>query len=280
MLFEIVKEKTYLQQLLGTNTKIRIFQVLFIEPEGLSRHALSKEAGTGIGPLYEQVDQLIALGALKEEEDRIFVDDEFPFHDTLMDLVLNTADFLDDQGSVLEILDRINGDGYYLTGYAGACQNGPPIDYDISSIMIAVLDLETRKKRKMQSISECSKVDVRWFKTDRIPDDVRRDMVFGTEIWLASIERSLVDCHAMGECEPYPIVLLLVQNMVDGSVDIEKLMKLAQEAGCSVFFEKVMIELSNSKLGIPEELLGRMKAGSDTNIERVVKSALNTVMGG
>ena len=275
-----MKDKTYLQQLLGTNTKIRIFQVLFIEPEGLSRHALSKEVGTGIGPLYEQVDQLIALGAIREEKERIIMDDGFPFHDTLMDLVLNTADHLDDQGKVLEILDRINGDGYYLTGYTGACQNGPPIDYDRPSIMIAVLDLDTRKRRKMRSISECSDVDIRWFKTEMIPDDVRRDTVSGAEIWLASLERSMVDCHAMEECEPYPIVLLLIQNMVDGSVDIEKLMRIAREEGCSGFFEKVLIELSNGKLKIPKGLLVRMKAGPDKNIERAVKNAWNTVMGG
>ena len=276
----IVKDKTYLQQLLGTNTKIRTFQVLSIQTEGISRHALSKEVGTGIGPLYEQVDQLIALGAIMEENDRILMNEEFPLHDTLMDLVLNTADLLEDQGSILEILDRINGDEYYLTGYTGACQNGPPIDYDIPSIMIAVLNPDTRKKRKIRSVSECSDVGISWFKTEGIPDDVRRDTAFGTEAWLASLERSLVDCYKMEECEPYPIVLLLIQNMVDGSLDVEKLMKIAREEGCSDLFENVMIELSNKKLKIPEGLLGRKKTDPDPSIKRVVKNAWNTVMGG
>ena len=157
---------------------------------------------------------------------------------------------------------------------------GPPIDYNKASILIAILNQDTRKKRQIRTISECSDVDIRWFKTESIPDDVRRDTAFGKEIWLASLERSLVDCHAMEECEPYPIVLLLIQNMVDGSVDIEKLMRFAREEECSGFFEKVMIELSNRELKIPKELLVRMKADPDPNIKIVVKNAWNTVMGG
>ena len=87
---------TLLELLLGSRTRVRILTHLLSVEQGMTRHALAKEIGGGVGPVYEQVDRFIALGVLEERDNgNIFIDRSFPFMDTLTDLVLAGVDYFD-----------------------------------------------------------------------------------------------------------------------------------------------------------------------------------------
>jgi hypothetical protein len=270
-------ETSFIEQLLGTRTKIRILKVLITDKGHLSRNRLVGLTRTGIRSVYEQTDQLIALGALKETEGKISIDQDFPYLDQLRDLLFLSQDHMNNIQTVLRSIDRILGIDYYITGYTSACQNGMPIDVDERSILVMVREQNTRKERMLQTIKDCTDLNFGWRSTDIIPEDVKRDMLFGVEVWISSVERGIVDSIKLDECGYYPIFLILFQNIVNGSMDLQKIMEYAQDREVDHILGPAIYAISDrlNEIDLPINI----KKGQDPEIKKSIDLALNTVLG-
>lgn len=268
----------FLEELLGTRTKIRIIKTLINEGTPLTRNKLANQTGAGIGPVYDQVDQLIATGILKEEKRKITLDLDFPYLDPLRDLILLTEDHMNDPGTLFRTLDRILGDDYYISGYVSACQNGPPMDVEEKTVLIMVKGMDARKDRMVNTIAKCTEYHLKWEPTNWIPIDVQRRTVHGADVWISSLERGMVDSIKSGECGYYPIFLLLVQNIVNGSVDVKTLTDLSDENETAMIFKGALsiIDGRIPSFELPEGLL----VSPDKEVSSTVEMALNTVLGG
>ncbi len=278
------KQKTYLTQLLGTTTKARIIEKLVLEPGPLTRHALSKAISAGTGPTYEQIDQLIAIGILKEVNNKVELDTTFPFYEDIANLVVVTSNFMDDHRIFLERIDTLFGNDYYITGYIAACQNGPPIDHVQNSALIAILNPNTHLRNYLKTLSEISHIKLLWFDIEMIPIDIKRENMFGSTVWLASVERGIVDCIVHRECDLYPAILLLLQNISEENINYERLMDIAENRGVHDIFLSVIYEINNVMGKIMIELKSKdialAKANQKPEISDTVKKAYNTLMGG
>ncbi len=267
----------FIEHLLGTKTKIRIVGTMIKEGNNLSRNHLAESVGTGKGPVYEQVDQLIALGALKEVDGKISLDQDFPYLDQLRDLLFLSEDHMNNIQTVLRSIDRILGIDYYITGYASSCQNGMPIDVDERSILVMIKEQNTRKERMLQTIKDCTDLKVGWRPTNIIPEDVKRDTLFGVKVWISSVERGMVDSIKLDECGHYPIFLLLVQNILNRSIDLHKIMEYAEDQDIDHIFGPAILAISDRLSDI--DLPINIKHGQDPEIRKSVNLALNTVLG-
>jgi len=167
------KQRSFLTQLLGTTTKVRIIEKLVIEPGMCSRHELYKKILGGIGPTYQQIDQLIALGIVKETKGKIELDPTFPFYDDIANLIISTTEYLNDHRILLDRINILFGTEYYITGYIAACQNGPPIDHEQNSVLIAILNLDqnNRWSNYLKTLAEVSSIKMAWFNVKSIPVD-------------------------------------------------------------------------------------------------------------
>ena len=226
----------FLVQLLGTSTKVRLFQHLCLDPTPLRRHALSQAIEGGAGPTYEQVDQLIALGALKEVEGRIGLDPVFPFLDDLSNLVATTANYLEDLRPLLERLDNLLGSDYYISGYLAARQYGAPLDYDRDSALVALFNPNPRYSRFLRALTSATTLRLDRFEVQVMPPDVRRETLYDATVWLASVERGLVDCVVHNDCPPYVVLQLLLQNLLENSLDWNTLLSISKAQGGGDFF--------------------------------------------
>ena len=275
--YHIMDRTSFIEQLLGTRTKIRILKVLMTEEGSLSRNQIVRSTESGIRSVYEQTDQLIAIAALKEEDGKVSIDHDFPYLDQLRDLFLLTEDHMNDKMSVLRSIDRILGAEYYITGYASACQNGMPIDVDEKCMLIMVKGSNARKERMLGAIAQCTDHKVKWESTESIPKDVKRTLLFGTEVWISSPERGMVDSIKEQECSYYPIFLLMVQNIVGGSLDLRILMEYAEDSGVTNIFSQALTIVSDKVTDIGQAV--KFNGKPDPEVARSVELALNTVLG-
>ncbi|MGA1822843.1 MAG: hypothetical protein ACMUIG_09990 [Thermoplasmatota archaeon] len=268
---------SFIEQLLGTRTKIRILKLLMTEEGSLSRNQIVKSTGTGIRSVYEQTDQLIAIGALKEADGKVSIDHDFPYIDQLRDLFLLTEDHMKDMMTVLRSIDRILGADYYITGYASACQNGMPIDVDEKCILIFVKGIDTRKERMLDAVALCTEHSIKWKGTERIPKNVQRTTLSGVDVWLSSVETAIVDSIKEQECGYYPIFLLMVQNILSGSLDLRILMEYAEDLGVKNIFSQALTIISDRVTDIGQAV--KFNGKPDPEVARSVELALNTVLG-
>jgi len=280
------KNKSYLIQLLGTTTKLRIIEYLTMEPEPITRYAISRNILAGTGPTYEQIDQLIALGILRETKDKIELDTSFPFYDDIANLVVSTSNYLDDHRILLERINTLFGNDYYITGYIAACQNGPPIDHEQNSALIAVLDLNQNNhwKNYLQALSEVTSIKLAWFDNNTIPKDVKHVRILGSNIWLASVERGIVDCIVNQDCDLYPAILLLLQNMSEENIDGEMLKSIALKNKVQEFFLAVIYEINKimkkTIIDLDPNEISIARSNLKPKIIDIIKKAYNTLMGG
>jgi len=273
-------ESTALPELLlGTRTRVRILTYLLSVEHGMTRHALAKEIGGGIGPMYEQVDRFIALGVLEERiNGNIFIDRSFPFLDTLTDLVLAGANYFDHPDVLLGRIDRLFGDDYYVTGYLAACQNGFPVDFEQNTVMISVLGDNIHIKRYIRALNDATPMKISYFVVGSIGRDIKRMEIYGNRIWIASLERGLVDCLEQRECPIYPVVLLLLQNR--DVLDWARLLEILKVPSHKKTFGTVASTLMELGLEVPDEVKRTLPEAEDLNVKKAVKDAYQTLMGG
>ena len=279
-IISIMPESTTLPELLlGSRTRVRILTHLLSVEQGMTRHALAKEIGGGVGPVYEQVDRFIALGVLEERDNsNIFIDRSFPFMDTLTDLVLAGVDYFDHPDVILGRIDRLFGDDYYVTGYLAACQNGFPIDFEQNTVMISILGDNIHVKRYVRALNDATQMNISYFVVGSIGRDIRRMNIYGTRIWMASLERGLVDCLEQGECPIYPVILLLLQNR--DVLDWGRLLEILKVSTHKKTFGTVARTLMELGLDVPQEVKIALPNTKDPDVVKAVKDAYQTLMGG
>ncbi len=283
----MLKKKGFLVQLLGTATKIKILEQLSLDPTPLTKHALSKISGNGIGPTYDQVEQLVALGAVKEVNGKVMMDSSFPFYDDVVNIVVSMVSFMNQQ-TLLNRIDTLFGNDYYITGYLAARQNGPPVDHDQDSALITVLNPNAKSSIHLMTLFAVSPTELVWHPTEGIPDDITRQDIYDANVWIASVERGLVDCYQYKDCTTYVTALLLLQNIMNGSIKISTLVHIAEDNGVGDDFIILLSGLNKAAgkelvpLNAKDVIDGEKKLDAKliSDLVEAGGKAYNTLMGG
>ncbi len=263
--------------LLGTRARVRILQHILSNDQSLTRHALAKEIGGGIGPIYEQVDRFIALGVLKEQPDRkIIPDNSFPFMDSLRQLIIGGLYYFDNLDITLGRIDTLFDSNYYVTGYLAACQNGFPLDHEQNTLTIALLDMDVHIRRYLETLDDSTNLKIGYFHTDSIGRDIKQAEIYGATIWMASFERGLVDCLKHGECSPYPVALLLLQGI--DKIDWDILAYVIEDDTKSLF-GTIVHSLEQLDYDVPQHILDLLPDKGIEDIQKAIKDAHSTIQG-
>ena len=142
---------------------------------------------------------------------------------------------------------------------------------------LLLIEPTKRKERMLDAIARCTDQKLRLRSTVRIPKDVQRTEIFGTDVWVSSVERGMIDSIVFEECSYYPIFLLLVQNIVNNSVDIRKVMEYADELNAAGTFGSAISIISDRLTDVDSPI--EFKGDQDSEVTRSVNLALNTVLG-
>lgn len=263
----------------------------------MSRNELARATGSGIRSTYEQVEELIALGALKEIGRKVAMEPEFPFYDSIRDLLLSSRDYPGTVGDVLRLVDRSCDDSYYIGAFTAARQAITPTDYDPSIYAVRILGKFYRRLcPRIKALGKLSGVrvyenaigeetgDVATLVVaarESIPPDVKRTGFLNTEVWMASVERGLIEC-LVGDTPfaVYGAYLALLLNAVDGTIDLPYFKKLASEGNCLPKVLSILREFNEAsgktifELTETEKKMARRVAD-----KKEIRHAINTVIG-
>ncbi|PKK81315.1 MAG: hypothetical protein CVT47_03085 [Thermoplasmata archaeon HGW-Thermoplasmata-2] len=272
-----------LETIFGTKTKIRIISALASSETPKTRHELAKESGGSLARAYEQIEELIGAGVLKDENGKITLDDSFPFYDAVKDLFIASAGHLSGIRGALVRIDALLGDGYYVGGFWAARQSMVPIDYDTDALLVNVLEFNAKKERRLLAVSQISGIKIAARSIERMPKDVVRLKAFGAETWIAGAERGTVEALLLKDCSAYGAYLVLLQNLMEGIVRKEKLLESAKEYGIEDFVlallgainteaGKVLVALSAAEKKKAKKASGKVDG-------KELKNAVNTVLG-
>ncbi len=288
-----------LELLLGTRTKVRLLQLLAESGEGapMTRNELARATKSGIRSTYEQVEELIAIGALKETGRKVVLAPEFPFYDALRELLLSSKNYPGTAQDVLGLVDMNCGDKYYIGAFTAARQAITPVDYDPSTYVVRILKkFYPKLYPRIRALGKLPGVKVEENPMtggevatlvveacESIPPDVKRVDFLGTGVWMASIERGIVECLVAGNTTftIYGTYLALLQNGIEKAVDLPYLKKLAKDANILPGVLAVMLEFNDAsgrdifELSENEKVVAR-RATADKN---EIRRAINTVIG-
>jgi hypothetical protein len=287
-----------LEAVLGTRAKVRMLRALATAGHPLTRHELARAARSGMRSTYEQVEELLALGVVREvagPRTRVELDPEFPLHDELRGLLLSEGDLLGTAGDILAAVDRICGDGYYIGAFTAARARITPVDYDPPFYLVNVLEAGwARLCPRLRALGRLDNVRVGEDGTDgtgdvtlilascsKIPSDAARTQVRGADVWLCSAERGIVECLARKTpFSEYGAYLALLQNRVDGVLDVKRLCNLANEENVLPRLLAVTAALDRAA-GKTLFGLGKIIARGEKGAvnEKEIQNAVNTVMG-
>lgn len=287
-----------LELIFGTRTKIKLLNALVQSHKPMTRNELAKITSSGLRSTYEQVEELIALGVLKETvngRSRVALDPEFPLHENLSDLLLLSGEYLRTPQDVLAAVDRICGDNYYLGSFTAARQKITPIDYDPPIYAVNILREQYKRlyprlralgklaniKVYEKSMGEPADITIITYACESIPPDVIRADFLSVEVWIASEERGIIEC--LTKETPFTLYgayLVLLQNTLDNVLDIAYLKKLAEEEWSLPLVLAVMSkfnEIAGKKLFELTEEEHRLAQGWVD--EKEIRHVINTVMG-
>ena len=289
-----------LELLLGTRTKVRLLKVLSASGNPMTRNELARTTHSGTRSTYEQIEELIAIGVLKETENgrsKLALDPEFPFYDSIRDLFLSGRDYPGIPQDILKLIDRICGDNYYIGAFTAARQRITLVDYDPQIFMVNILKKRYPKLSprvmvlgKLSGVRVNDKMGLAGEMTiianacENIPPDIKRIDYLNVEIWMASVERGIIECLT-GKTPfiLYGIYLALLQNRLDNVMDMEYLKKLAIEEKCLPRVLAVMSEfneVSGKEIfplkGKERNMARKARATVD---KKEIKHTINTVMG-
>lgn len=291
-----------LELLLGTRTKVRLLQLLAESEAPMTRNELAKATNSGIRSTYEQVEELIAIGALKEAGRRVVLEPEFPFYDTLRELLLSSKNYPSTAQDVLGLVDKNCGDKYYIGSFTAARQAITPVDYDPTTYVVRILkksypkfypriralgklpgvEVEVKEKTMTGDAGDVATLVVA--ACESIPPDVKRVDFLGTQVWMASIERGIVECLAGDTAFTiYGAYLALLLNGMEGAIDLPYLKKLAEDGNSLPHALAAMLEFNDAsgrdvfELTENEKAVAR-KAGGAVD-KKEIRHAINTVIG-
>ncbi|HEY9204561.1 MAG TPA: hypothetical protein VIO58_01470 [Candidatus Methanoperedens sp.] len=289
-----------LELIFGTKTKVRLLQVLAASGTPMTRNELARITHSGTRSTYEQIEELIAMGVLIETENgrsRVALDPEFPFYDSIRDLLLSGRDYPGTPGNVLKLVDRICGTNYYLGAFTAARQGITPVDYDPPIYMVSILKKKYRRLyprvsalgrlpgiRVYEKTGDVGDITIVTNACDSIPPDIKRIDFLNAAVWIASVERGIIEC--LVKETPFTIYgtyLALLQNRLDNVIDVTYFRKLAAEENCLPLVLAVMSGFNDISGKEIFELTGEEKrtAGKARGMVDIkeIKHAINTVMG-
>jgi len=283
---------------LGTRAKVRMLCALAAASHPLTRNELARAAGSGMRSTYEQVEELVAIGVLREVGDgpvRLALDEQFPLHADLRNLLLMDKDLLRTAGDILEAVDRICGDSYYIGAFTAARARITPIDYDPPIYIVNLLDSRwarlaprLRALGKLDNVlvgekrlEQTGEVSLLLWPCPEIPSDAVRGNVQGAGVWLCSVERGVVECLARKTpFSEYGAYLAILQNRIAGALDLGMLQELAAGEGALPRLLAVAEALDRATGKNLFGLRGRQKRDAWRTVdEKEIRNAVNTVMG-
>jgi hypothetical protein len=287
-----------LELIFGTRTKIKLLQALAASDKTMMRNELAKVTSSGLRSTYEQVEELIALGVLVEKvngRSKVALDPEFPLYESIRDLLLLSAEYFRTSQDVLVAVHRICGDNYYVGAFTAARQKITPVDYDPSVYMINILKENYKRlyprlktlgrlaniKVYEKNIGEAGDINIILRICESIPPDIIRTDFLGAEVWMASIERGIIECLTMETpFTLYGVYLSLLQNRLDNALDIVYLKRLAEEEGILPLVLAIMSKFNELMGKELFELASEEKRKAKGRVEeKELKHAVNTVMG-
>lgn len=287
-----------LELIFGTRTKIRLLQALAVSDRPMTRNELANITHSGLRSTYEQVEELIALGLLKEivnVRNRVALDPEFPLYESMRDLLLLSAEYLRTSQDILAAVDRICGDNYYIGAFTAARQKISPVDYDPPIYVVNILNDQYKRlyprikalgrlaniKVYEKSIGEAGDITIILRICESIPPDIIRNDFLGADVWMASIERGIIECLTMETpFTLYGVYLSLLQNRLDNALDIVYLKRLAEEEGILPLVLAIMSKFNDFMGKELFELTSEEKEIAKGRVdEKEIKHAVNTVMG-
>lgn len=287
-----------LELIFGTRTKIKLLQALAASDRAMTRNELASITHSGLRSTYEQVEELIALGVLKEivnVRNRVALDPEFPLYESMRDLLLLSAEYLRTSQDVLAAVDRICGDNYYIGAFTATRQKISPVDYDPPVYLVNVLKdsykrlyprLKTLGKLANikvydKSMGEAGDVTIILRECESIPPDILRTDFLGAEVWMASVERGIIECLT-GETPftLYGIYLSLLQNRLDNAIDIDYFKRLAEEGEVLPLALAIMSKFNEVMGKDLFQLTSEEKRNARGRVdEKEIRHAVNTVKG-
>lgn len=185
---------------------------------------------------------------------------------------------------------------YYIGSFTAARQKITPIDYDPPIYVVNILSehykrLYSRLKTlgklanirvyENQVTGEAGEITVITDRCESIPADVVRTDFLGTEVWIAPVERGVVECLTMKiPFTTYGTYLVLLQNRLDSALDLAFLKRLAKEEDCLPLVLAVMSKFNDVAGKEVFEITDEEKSTAQGSVdEKEIKHAINTVMG-
>jgi hypothetical protein len=268
---------------------------LAVASHPLTRNELARAAGSGIRSTYEQVEELVALGVLREVGVRLALDEQSPLHVDLRNLLLVDKDLMRTAGEILAAVERICGDSYYIGAFTAARARITPIDYDPPIYIVNLLD--SGMKRRVPRLRALGRLDnvtvgekmpekprdisILLRPCPRIPPDVVRGKIQGTDVWLCSVERGIVECLDWDSpFSEYGAYLVLLQNRMERVLDLKRLLEIAEKEGALTRLVAAMEALDRAAGKKLFGFGGRHGRAAKRNVdEKQARDAVNTVMG-
>ncbi|MBN2013955.1 MAG: hypothetical protein JW778_02130 [Candidatus Altiarchaeota archaeon] len=279
-----------LELIYGTKTKTRILEELATAGKPKTRKELIELTGCGTRGVYEQTEELITLGIVKETKKgwkKLELNPEHPLYQDIKNTALAAIDYKKNLiKNLLQTIDQILEDDYYIGFYTAATKKITPIDYTPEKHVYKVLDTEYEKKiKKIKTYDKLREIDIQkekkglikavFLKCQKIPEDVTREEIQNQEVWIASTERGIVECFTPENkyFTRYGSCLALLQNKIENTIDEKQLLKIAGELNIKKELVKVMGSFNHH--------LKKRLFNAEPNTEEIkeVKQAINTVLG-
>ncbi len=268
-----------LETIFGTKTKVRIVESI-LNSGPLKVVQIYREIGGSMHGTYDQVEELIGAGVLLERNGMIEIDENFPYMDDLSNMVLSMAGYLKQIGDALQRIDYLFGNGYYIGGFHSARGSVVPLDYDTDSILLNIKDPSRKDRIRLEAVGKISGLNFIIRSIEIMPVDVKRENLYDSEVWISSIERGMVEAFETLDCTDYGAHLLLVQNLIEGGIDLNTLIDYSTEHGLQNKISSTVLVISR-KIGImiPDRIsrLGMEQPGLVDH--HSLDLALNTVIG-
>ena len=224
----------------------------------LSARDLSRLTNLSTSTVIEVADSLIALGVLekakitpKREGYKLReISTLKPYIEELINIGKEYEAYI--EKNILEYIDELLGEEYYIGMYWAAMANTNPIDYypqiyalftDKTRIILALGLAENIYASEIQKWKpEINKsIHIAISKLDNY-EDVRVGEIQGTKVRVTSVEKGIAQLFKWDVYPPYAATLALLQNHDEGRLNEEKLLKHAEKLGVKEIIKAVSYE--------------------------------------
>lgn len=214
----------------------------------LSANELSKKTNLSVPTVSKVLDALIALrlvevvkqNKIKEYVRIADIHTLLPLIEEIIDISERYESYLEEK--ILEHINEVLGEHYYLGMFWAAFQGIDPIDYNPRIFVIY-----TKKPKWILALNDLKNIyvatDKKWKPTlkkkisfgvihnDVLPFDISTETILDTKMQVTSVERGIAQCFSDRNVfyPPYAAALALVQNLETGRISERRLAEVALE---------------------------------------------------